>query len=130
MITLLKLHQLLIMDFQARQQQALAILDQTGMWRSSYAPPLLLILWRMGLHVRPPHFMGFWRALVLAGSWFGLAWGLFMWLTVWRHQHTDGRTALAGAVGAGLFFGLSMAAYYAHGRRKYRLPSWESLGGR
>lgn len=78
------------MNFQARQRQALAILDQTGMRRSSYAPPLLQILWRMGVQVQPPHFMGFWRTLVLAGSWFGLVWG----------------------------------------RKKYRLPSRESLGGR
>lgn len=118
------------MDFQARRQQALAILGQTGMQRSSYAPPLLCILWRMGVQVRPPHFMGFWRAVVLAGSWFGLAWGLFMWFTVWSRQPVDGWTAVTGAVGAGLFFGLSMAVYYAHGRKKYRLPDWASLDER
>jgi len=28
----------------------------------------------------------------------------------------------------GLFFGLSMAVYSAHGRKKYRLPNWASLG--
>ena len=130
MIALSKLQKLLIMDFQARQRQALTILEQTGMGRSSYAPPLLQVLWRIGVQVRPPHFMGFWRATALTGGWFGLAWGLMMWLMLWSQQHMDGRLALAGAGGAGLCFGVSMAIYYAHGKKKYRLPSWESLGAR
>jgi hypothetical protein len=129
MIALSKLHKDLMMDFDARQQQALAILDRTGMHRSSYAPPLLQVLWRMGVQVRPPHFMGFWRAAALTGGWFGAAWGLVMWLMLWSRQQMDGRMALAGACGAGLCFGLSMALYYAHGKKKYQLPSWESLSG-
>ena len=118
------------MNFEAQQQQALTILARTGMQRSNYEPPLLRILWRMGMQVRPPHFMGFWRATALTGGWFGLAWGLAMWLMLWSQQHMDGRLALAGAGGAGLCFGVSMAIYYAHGKKKYRLPSWESLGAR
>jgi hypothetical protein len=50
-----------------------------------------------------------------------------MWMMVWSRQHTDVRLALAAAGGAGLFFGLSLAGYYARQRRKLGLPRWESL---
>lgn len=35
--------------------------------------------------------------------------------------------AVVLTAGVGLFFGLSMAGYYAYGRRKYHLPKWNSI---
>jgi hypothetical protein len=116
------------MDFHARRQYALRLLAQTGIDSSSYAPPLMQLLWRCGLKVRPPHFMGYGAAALLSGTWFGAGWGAVMWVAYWSSQGTDARMALIGAIGAGLCFGLFMASYYARQRKKHDLPSWESLG--
>jgi hypothetical protein len=115
------------MEFQARRDRAIALLEQRGIECSSYAPPLMRLLWRCGVQVRPPHFMGFAAAALLSGSWFAVGWGLVMWVGFWSRHNTALHAALLTACAAGLFFGLSMAGYYAHQRRKHGLPSWESL---
>ncbi len=47
------------MTFHAQRDQALELLARTGIGRGTYAPPLMRLLWRCGVPVRPPHFMGF-----------------------------------------------------------------------
>ena len=49
-----------------------------------------------------------------------------MWLFLWSDRPD---IALVAAAAAGVFFGLSMAVYYRHGRRKHSLPEWGSLAG-
>lgn len=105
-----------------KRTAALALLAQTGIWRSNYEPPLLRLLWRLGFDVPLPHMMSFWKNALSAGSYFGIAWGLIMWT-----QGTTGTGLLVGAVVAGLLFGIGMASYYAYGKRKYKLPSWQEL---
>jgi len=115
------------MTFQTRRNQSLAILKSTGMWRCNYEPPYLRALWRMGFEVPPPHFVPFSRMVVYAMLWFSSAWGTIMWLLLWSKQGMPGVSAVGISCGTGLFFGLSMATYFAYGRRKYRLPQWVSL---
>jgi hypothetical protein len=117
-----------IMADPTRRARALAILEQTGMLRSNYASPIFRLLWRLGLDVPPPDFVGFWPLAAGTTLWFGVAWGGFMWFVVWRQQHLAPYLALMGACCAGLMFGVAMAGYYAWGRKKYKLPRWETLG--
>lgn len=111
----------------SRRTKGLAILANTGISRSSYEPPYLRLLWRLGFDVAPPHFVPFWRILLIAGAWFGFSWGGVMWVAFWSDQGIPGRLAVGSSAVAGLLFGLSMAGYYAYGRRKYQLPDWDSL---
>jgi hypothetical protein len=115
------------MTFESRRIKALALLESTGMWRSNYEPPALRALWKCGVNVPPPHFVPFWKIVLVAAIWFGGAWGAFMWFTVWSSRGMPPGLALSGAAGAGILFGLCMALYYAYGRRKHRLPLWSSL---
>jgi hypothetical protein len=115
------------MQFHEQRQQALLLLEQSGIGRNTYAPPLFRILWRCGVQVRPPHFMGFGALASLCGIWFGIGWGAVMWLMVWSRQHVDVRAMLIGAGVAGLCFGLFMATYITRQARKHALPRWESL---
>lgn len=46
------------------------------MWRSNYAPPLLRILWRLGIRLPPLPFMPFWQVTLLMGGLWG-AYGVF-----------------------------------------------------
>ena len=50
------------------------------MWRSNYAPPLLRILWRLGIRLPPLPFMPFWQVTLLMGGLWGISWGCAMWL--------------------------------------------------
>ncbi|SVL70691.1 Uncharacterised protein [Klebsiella pneumoniae] len=39
------------MDFEARKQKALAIMASRKMWKSNYAPPLIRLMWRLGINI-------------------------------------------------------------------------------
>ncbi len=53
------------------------LMDARGVGRSTAVPPLWELLWRLGLHVPPPLFMGFVPLSVLMGSGFGTLFGVF-----------------------------------------------------
>lgn len=114
--------------FIQKRDQALALLAQTGIWRSNYAPPALQLLWVMGLQVPPPHFAPFAATALIGGGLFGVVWGGLMWLSTWGPGHVAVPIAVLSAAIAGALFGLFMALYYAYGRRKYKLPRWDALG--
>ncbi|MHC8763776.1 DUF6404 family protein (plasmid) [Escherichia coli] len=47
------------MTFEQKKARAIALMDSKKMWRSNYAPPLLRILWRLGIRLPPLPFMPF-----------------------------------------------------------------------
>jgi hypothetical protein len=114
-------------DFEARREEALRLLKQSGIWRSNYLPPLVRLLWLAGVKVPPPHFAPFFPTFLLTGVFFGGTMAVMMSLLHGTLIGVSGRAWLALFVGS-LVFGLYMASYYAYGRSKYRLPPWASLG--
>lgn len=115
------------MSFTSQRAEALAILEKTGIRRSSYEPPWIRLLWRIGVKLPPPHFAHFWLTVLVYGVLFGAIWEALMWLMFWFRQDSSLLAAIVGGLAAGVFFGLYMAVYYAHERHKYSLPSWQSL---
>ena len=113
-----------------KRKAALKLLSTTGIWKSNYSPPGVRLLWRLGFDCPPPHFARFWSVAPVCGVYFGSAMGLFMWVMAYFGRIHSSQGVLVGAGFAGLFFGLSMATYYALGRRKYRLPLWKDINGR
>ncbi|ECZ2035908.1 hypothetical protein F7M91_21430 [Salmonella enterica] len=67
------------MTFEQKKARAIALMDSKKMWRSNYAPPLLRILWRLGIRLPPLPFMPFWQVTLLMGSLWGISWGCAMW---------------------------------------------------
>jgi hypothetical protein len=110
-----------------KREAALKLLAATRIWPSSYAPPLLRFLWRLGFDVPPPHFASFWRNALCSGAFFAVIWGLLMWFCFWLREGRSLFGALITAAAAGVFFGFWMAAYYARGKRKYNLPDWRDF---
>jgi hypothetical protein len=110
-----------------QREAALERLAATGIWRSNYEPPLLRMLWRLNIDVRPPHFAPFWANALVTGLFFGTLWSALMWFTLWSRQSVPLPVAAFLGLGAGVLFGLTMAAYYEFGRRKHQLPAWEAL---
>lgn len=111
-----------------KRDAALAIMARTGIWESNYYPPIVRLLWRAGFRIPLPHFISFGSVAMASGLFFGTAWGGLMVLALWNTQSML-VPALLAALGAGLCFGLSMATYYAYGRRKHQLPLWHELPG-
>jgi membrane associated rhomboid family serine protease len=99
-------------------------LGQKGIGQYTVAPPAYRLLWRLGVEVRPPHFAPFWSLAAAMALGFGLPWGAIMWLTVWQRASVGFGVATAALVG--LFFGVSMAAYYRWRARALALPRWEN----
>jgi hypothetical protein len=116
-------------DLAEKRAAAMALLEKTGMRRGTYFPPMLRALWALGIDAAPPHLGGFLGNALLFGGFFGTTWGLLMWFAFWSAHGLPISFALIGAVAAGLFFGVTMAAFYAYGKRKYQLPSWDDLAG-
>ena len=110
-----------------RREAGLKALASTGMYRSNYEPPLLRLMWRLGLNVPPPHLAPFWVNAIFSGVFFGIAWGVLMWFMSWSRQGMSLAGALIAVAGTGVFFGATIAGCYAHGKRKYSLPSWNDL---
>lgn len=112
------------MDLKTKRQEALKLLASTGMKSGTYAPPLLSLLWRFGLDVPPPHFSTFAANFTLMGSWFAICLVLLGWLL-----QLDSPSAIFVKAGiAGSIFGLTMAAFFAYGKHKHRIPYWKEFG--
>ncbi len=96
-------------------------LTELGIADSTAAPPLWKLFWRMGWAVPPPPFMGFGQVTLLMGGFFGVFWGLLMWLFLWSQQGMPVWIAVATAVLAGAAFGVCMAIYFRRVARKHGL---------
>ena len=100
-----------------------------GVSPSTAAPPIWKLLWRLGIDLPPPLFMGFWSAAFFMGGFFGITWGLFMWLFMWSRQGMPTWLVLGMAASAGVLFGLCMATHFRYLARKHNLPSWAAYTG-
>lgn len=100
------------MDFEEREQKALAIMASRKMWKSNYAPPLICLLWWLGVKIPPLPFASFWRVFVLMTVSFSVISLLFtatlFWLLQWR------LLLIAGVLNplTGIIFGLTMALFH------------------
>ena len=77
------------MTFEQKKARAIALMDSKKMWRSNYAPPLLRILWRLGIRLPPLPFMPFWQVTVLTGGLWGISWGCAMWFMGFEGQWNE-----------------------------------------
>jgi membrane associated rhomboid family serine protease len=109
-----------------QEKVALAISDLTsrGMRKSAVAPPLFRLAWKLGVPIRPPHFLGFGATALVMGIPFGIFWGILMWFTVWHKQGGSMIAAIVASAAAGFLFGVLMAAYYRWRFSKLQLPEW------
>ena len=91
----------------------------------SSTPPLWRLLWRMGVQVAPPHFLGFFPLIAIHGSFFGSLWGLAMYLLLWRSQGMPLSIAFGLALLAGMLFGLLQSYQVRRQARRVNLPAWQ-----
>ena len=115
------------MESSTRRSAALSLLAATGMRRGNYAPPGVRLLWLLGVDVPPPHFADFSATTLAMASVFGVMFGLVE-RAFQRFGFPSRTTSLPEVAIMAMIYGVAMASYYAHGRRKYGLPPWRDLG--
>ncbi|WP_027328413.1 DUF6404 family protein [Marinimicrobium agarilyticum] len=115
------------MDFEAKREVALKELSESGVQKANFRPPVLVLAWKLGLKLRPPHYNTFWANTLFNGCWFCVLWGFAMWFLIWRNQGMPVLGALLAALFAGFLFGSMMAVYYRWSARKCRLTPWEEI---
>ncbi len=113
--------------FDRKFDKAMAELSAAGVWPSNAYPPLQAAIAKLGWKTRPPHYAPFFIAFNVAALFFAGVWGGFMWVFIWSKTGMPSPEATSTAILAGVFFGLAMAFYYAHGRRKYALTPWDRI---
>jgi hypothetical protein len=115
------------MNISTQHSAAFALLDRTGISKINYAPLIVRLLWKFGVNIPPTHLMTFTGSAALTGTAFGMTLGFLNLLLAAATGTYRVELLLWIPIGAGVGFGLSMAAYYACGRRKHKLPGWSSL---
>ncbi|EJU6734266.1 hypothetical protein N4Z18_003969 [Salmonella enterica] len=115
------------MTFEQKKARAIALMDSKKMWRSNYAPPLLRILWRLGIRLPPLPFMPFWQVTVLTGGLWGIYWGCAMWFIYWGPSGMVAGEAIIISITGGFLFGLLMASFHWWRRKVNQLPSWDDV---
>lgn len=88
-------------------------------------PLLWRLLWKLGVPVPPPHFVGFFPLWLICGCFFGPIWGLTMYLLVWRTDGMPLTIVLGATVAAGALFGLAMATVFRRQARRLKLTVWQ-----
>ena len=112
------------MDTNRKREAALKLLASLGIRRNHYEPPLLRLLWRLGLDIPPPHFAGFlWNAIFFA-SYFGVVWGIFWYFLGYLLYGMSMTKVITTAFKSGVFFGLYYAGHYGYSKWRHGLPSW------
>ena len=115
------------MTFEQKKARAIALMDSKKMWRSNYAPPLLRILWRLGIRLPPLPFMPFWQVTVLTGGLWGISWGCVMWFIYWGPSGMVAGEAIIISITGGGVFGLLMASFHWWRRKVNLLSSWDDV---
>jgi hypothetical protein len=116
------------MHFQTRLDRSLAMLADRGLPRRHIEPLPFRLLWKLGVNIRPPHFLGFAHIAIAFGTCFAGTWGVFMWCVVWSRMGKSLAAAGLMAAAVGACFGLMMAWFYTRERKELALPAWETIG--
>ncbi|WP_349921700.1 DUF6404 family protein [Aeromonas veronii] len=116
------------MSFEHRLFAAHKELASKGIKELNYNPPLIWLLRKAGINIRPPYYEHFMVNLLTMGLPTGIIWGLLMWFFGWEHEVSLGyalRQTSFFAIGVGLL----MAIVFWVRRKQLKLTPWKALPG-
>ena len=113
--------------FDEKYARAVEILEQQGITRTAYEPPVARLLRRFGKPVRPLHFMELQQLAIFQGATFGVMWGLFMWVFMWSRGSMPLSVIIFAIMVAGVTFGLGSAYVILRRAARAELPKWDDL---
>ncbi len=114
-------------DFEKRRQSAVREAISRGVKPRDVDPPLDRLLRRFGFRIRPPYYRSFAANTGFLGTFFGVIWGIVMWLFVWSGRGIAPGAAVILSASAGLLFGVLMASFIKWKKRKVGLSEWDDL---
>ena len=121
-------------EYQNKLEAACNELLTTGIWKSSYDPPISRILRhpigrilrKYGLYPKPLYYNSFVGNVLLQGMPFALFYGLFMYLAAWYRDKPEFFN-LTTVLLTTSFVALISSSYYAYKKRKHQLTDWKNL---
>lgn len=102
-------------------------LRESDIWPSNYNQPYYVLVTKLGVEIRPPHYAYFLENTIVNGAPFGILWGAFMWLVYWAFQPMPWWGAILSTLAAIIMYGTLMAFYFQYSHRKNRLTPWDKL---
>ena len=101
-----------------------------GVGKSTAFPPYWRLLWRIGIQVPPPIFLGFLPLALILGGSFGVLFSGVTWLLQdFGVLHQPVTSPPLFALLAGIPYGLAMAYYYRSLAKQHSLGSWAAFSG-
>ena len=85
------------------------------------------LFWKLGWQVPPPLMADFLSIVLLMGGFFGVFWGLAMWLLMWGRAGMPVTMVAVIAWVAGASFGVIMAAILRAQARNKGIPAWKDF---
>ncbi|NIF73491.1 hypothetical protein F3J16_25390 [Burkholderia sp. Ap-962] len=107
--------------------RSLEILDSKGISRSSSAPFLHRMLWKIGIEIPPPHYLKWVQNFALSGVFFGPTWGALMYLLSLNRTPMSIGIAVFASMAAGAVFGICYATMTWSKGRKHGVPGWNEI---
>ncbi|WP_162064042.1 DUF6404 family protein [Vibrio taketomensis] len=115
------------MDYQTKLQFAHKELNEKGVWKSNYNPPISKLLCKIGLNI-PPYYQTFMSNWIISAAMFAPVWGILNWLMLWSKSDKPVLEAIYMSLIGGVLFGFIMATFYFVRRKQLNLSEWRSLG--
>ena len=116
-------------EYERRYAIALQELKDSRIWRSSYLTLAHKVAKAVGFRSRPAHYNSYVRNALSMGLYFGVVWGLAMWVLQWSQRDLPISSILSFAAIAGILFGLCTASYYWFSAKTHALSKWDELDG-
>jgi hypothetical protein len=118
------------MNDDAKRTEALRLLAATDIWSLNYEPPIVRLLWALGIHVPLPHFASFRYNAVFFALTITVGFSLASRLIAGSFLRRPLPLGLLEIAVISALVGLWTARYYADGRRRFGLPMWQELQAR
>ncbi|PSU34579.1 DUF6404 family protein [Photobacterium lutimaris] len=116
------------MDYEKKVEFAHKELNDKGVGKSNYNPPIARLLRKLGLCFPPPYYRSFFTNFALNMIFFAPVWGVIQWYLTWSELDKPILEAVFASLLTGALFGLAMAFFYAIRRKQLKLTAWRSLG--
>lgn len=114
-------------EFERKFQAAIAELESAGVKPQAANPLFTRGARALGLRVKPPFYMGFQQLVCFMGLPFGVFWGLFMYVFLWRGMTVSIAVILGSIILAALVFGFIMAWFITSRRKMIEIRDWDAL---